>query len=483
MGSYGAIYPAYVVDSSANPARVRVPQVWQDVTVPLHGIAAVPATAGETGWVAFVNGQAEYPVWLGANQPVAIGGGPGPAVPGLSAYQLAVQAGFVGDLNEWLASLVGPPGDPGGPRGYSAYEVAVQNGFVGSQSAWLASLHGAPGSPGNNGASAYALAVANGFEGDLAAWLTSLHGTDGTDGIDGDDGRSAYQVAVANGFVGSESAWLASLVGAAGPSAYQVAVANGFVGSQSAWLTSLVGAAGTNGNTLLNGTAVPTTEGVNGDFYLRTTTSELYGPKTAGAWGSPTSLIGPTGATPAVATQSETDAGTDDTKVVTPLKLATSARIPTILRTGPASAITIPQSVVTDIFTAPLGVLAAGYLVRFDFLGDFFTSTNNTNLYLKMKLGSTTMVDGTTGGTIFVSHAAGVTAPIRVRGMLYITATTSQRLTMEGEIYSSVYRGMAGTASENVTTSKNLIVQLVSSSTGGTINFTPLASVIEIFKV
>ena len=31
---------------------------------------------------------------------------------------------------------------------------------------------------------------------------------------------------------------------------------------------------------------------------------------------------------------------------------------------------------------------------------------------------------------------------------------------MKGEIYSSVCRGMAGTAAENVTTSKNLIVQL-----------------------
>lgn len=66
MGKYGAVYPAYVVDSSANPARVRVPQVWQDVTVPLHGAVAAPA-AGQHGWVSFVNGDAEYPVWLGAD--------------------------------------------------------------------------------------------------------------------------------------------------------------------------------------------------------------------------------------------------------------------------------------------------------------------------------------------------------------------------------------------------------------------------------
>jgi len=57
------------------------------------------------------------------------------------------------------------------------------------------------------------------------------------------------------------------------------------------------GTNGTDGKTVLNGTVVPTTEGVDGDFYIRTDTDEIYGPKAGGSWGSPTSLIGPTGAT------------------------------------------------------------------------------------------------------------------------------------------------------------------------------------------
>jgi hypothetical protein len=62
--------------------------------------------------------------------------------------------------------------------------------------------------------------------------------------------------------------------------------------------TGSTGSAGTNGKTVLNGTAAPTTEGVDGDFYLRTSNSTLYGPKASGSWpGSPVSLIGPTGAT------------------------------------------------------------------------------------------------------------------------------------------------------------------------------------------
>lgn len=60
------------------------------------------------------------------------------------------------------------------------------------------------------------------------------------------------------------------------------------------------GAAGPAGSSVLSGAAVPSTEGANGDFYIRnpTTTPCLYGPKSGGAWpGSCVSLVGPTGAT------------------------------------------------------------------------------------------------------------------------------------------------------------------------------------------
>ncbi|WP_448222475.1 hypothetical protein [Gordonia iterans] len=60
---------------------------------------------------------------------------------GKTAYQVAVDEGFVGTAGEWLASLIGDPGK-------SAYEVAVDNGFVGSESAWLDSLHGEDGADG-----------------------------------------------------------------------------------------------------------------------------------------------------------------------------------------------------------------------------------------------------------------------------------------------------------------------------------------------
>jgi hypothetical protein len=56
------------------------------------------------------------------------------------------------------------------------------------------------------------------------------------------------------------------------------------------------GVAGASGNSVLNGTGVPSPSlGVNGDFYIDTNNSQIYGPKTAGAWGGPTSLLGLTG--------------------------------------------------------------------------------------------------------------------------------------------------------------------------------------------
>lgn len=58
---------------------------------------------------------------------------------------------------------------------------------------------------------------------------------------------------------------------------------------------AVTGAAGADGKTVLNGTVAPTTEGVNGDFYIDTVTDLIYGPKTAGAWGTGTSIVGPAG--------------------------------------------------------------------------------------------------------------------------------------------------------------------------------------------
>ena len=69
-----------------------------------------------------------------------------PGEPGKSAYELALDNGFEGSLEEYLESLVGPPGvDAEGHPGKSAYELALDNGFEGSVQEYLAELKGDPG--------------------------------------------------------------------------------------------------------------------------------------------------------------------------------------------------------------------------------------------------------------------------------------------------------------------------------------------------
>lgn len=78
-----------------------------------------------------------------------------------------------------------------GKDGKSAFEIAIEHGFVGTEAEWLKSLKGVDGKDGVNG-------------------------LPGRDGIDGTDGKSAYIIAVEHGFTGTENEWLQSLKGADG---------------------------------------------------------------------------------------------------------------------------------------------------------------------------------------------------------------------------------------------------------------------------
>ena len=146
---------------------------------------------------------------------------------GLSAYMLAkTYDGFVGTMQEWLDTLVGPQG-PEGPMGPQG-----EKGEKGDR-----------GLQGENGLSAYMLAKTyDGFEGSLPEWLDSLKGPAGPQGPKGEPfkyedfteeqikelirdielgagglGKSAYEIAKEHGFKGTEEEWLESLKGPAGP--------------------------------------------------------------------------------------------------------------------------------------------------------------------------------------------------------------------------------------------------------------------------
>jgi hypothetical protein len=60
--------------------------------------------------------------------------------------------------------------------------------------------------------------------------------------------------------------------------------------------TGATGPQGEAGFSVLSGSGAPNSSlGRNGDFYIDFTNDNIYGPKTGGLWGSPTSLIGPQG--------------------------------------------------------------------------------------------------------------------------------------------------------------------------------------------
>ena len=129
-----------------------------------------------------------------------------------------MEHGYTGTEEQWLASLVGAKGEKGdkgdkgdkgadgggggsgekgakgdtGAAGKSAYDLAVQQGFGGTLDEWLASLKGADGAAGQAGAAGAA-------------------GAAGRDGRDGKDGKSAYDLAVERGYEGTLDEWLSSL--------------------------------------------------------------------------------------------------------------------------------------------------------------------------------------------------------------------------------------------------------------------------------
>lgn len=127
------------------------------------------------------------------------GGGQGPkGDPGESAYQIAVDNGFVGTEVEWLESLVGPQGiqGPAGAKG--------DTGDTGPQGErGLQGEQGPAGEPGPQGE--------KGDTGDPGP-----QGLPGADGAPGADGLSAYQIWLSEGNTGSEQDFLDSLVGPQG---------------------------------------------------------------------------------------------------------------------------------------------------------------------------------------------------------------------------------------------------------------------------
>jgi hypothetical protein len=110
---------------------------------------------------------------------------------GKSAYQLWLEAGNSGTIEDFLESLIGEPGK-------STYEIWLSLGNEGTVVDFITSIEGDKGADGK---SAYELWIDEGHTGTIADFLESLKG------------KSAYQIWLELGHTGTEEDFINSLKG------------------------------------------------------------------------------------------------------------------------------------------------------------------------------------------------------------------------------------------------------------------------------
>ena len=125
---------------------------------------------------------------------------------GKSAYEIWKEAGYEGDINDFLNYIVGPAGK-------SAYEIWLALGNEGTMLDFINSLHGEKGDPGEKGdkgdpgepgKSAYEIWIDEGHQGTVTDFLDSLKG------------KSAYEIWIDLGHQGTEQDFIDSLKGEKG---------------------------------------------------------------------------------------------------------------------------------------------------------------------------------------------------------------------------------------------------------------------------
>lgn len=143
---------------------------------------------------------------------------------GLSAYQIAVQNGFVGSNAEWLNSLKGATaakGDDGGDGWSPVFQTeSVNGGSYLKLVDWVGGTGTKPDQIGfvSDGGIVATAATANNLRGEKGIQgevgekgEKGDKGDLGSEGVQGEQGLSAYNIAVLNGFVGTEEEWAISL--------------------------------------------------------------------------------------------------------------------------------------------------------------------------------------------------------------------------------------------------------------------------------
>lgn len=125
-------------------------------------------------------------------------------------YDKLVRKGYSGSEEELIASLVGEELSPyAGEK--SAYELACENGFKGDIGMWTKLLTGKKDSSENK--TVYSVACKQGYKGSFAQWLSGLCENPEALGRTADgEGKTDYEYACEYGFEGSFIEWMISLI-------------------------------------------------------------------------------------------------------------------------------------------------------------------------------------------------------------------------------------------------------------------------------
>lgn len=140
-----------------------------------------------------------------------------------NAYQVALENGYTGTVEDWLSSLKGPQGIQGvqGIQGPAGLGLTNKGNWVSGSTYERGDYVFATTTKNDGGYAMFVVLSEDSFtsttepDQDATNWeqIYAPQGPQGSQGIAGTDGLSAYQIAVANGYTGTEANWLSSLKG------------------------------------------------------------------------------------------------------------------------------------------------------------------------------------------------------------------------------------------------------------------------------
>jgi hypothetical protein len=242
---------------------------------------------------------------------------------GKSAYQIWLELGNTGTEQDFFNSLTGPKGDKGENGAQGPVGPVGPAGSDGTDGKSMLNGTSDPLSTDGKTGDFFLNTTSNNLFGPKteSGWGAgiSMVGPQGTAGIDGKTILSGTTIPLIKGGNIGDYYLNTSTYDLYGPK-----TENGW-GSP----VSLIGADGTDGNTMLNGTSDPlTTDGKTGDFFLNTTSNNLFGPKTENGWGTGISMVGPQGEQGPAGTSSWTD---QETIVSTDKKVGVGTTAPNAL--------------------------------------------------------------------------------------------------------------------------------------------------------